>query len=230
MSRLGSLNILEYLGGDIVNEALIKQVAKYRKTNKESNNEVISAKTGIDKSTVSLHLSSQRQVSLADCRKYAQFLSLPLIKVIDDKLVKYPVSAYVNNNGEVLMRQPHQNEIIIQPNEIESTGEYAIYNQDFESLHWYHPQIHSQNIKKLDEEDTNQNIDPHNMYNDLVYMITTKGQFIGEIQSFNPKTHDVVWFNLHTSKKQKSKLVKAYPITSITKLKYAQSQKIEQVL
>ena len=143
MSRLGSLKILDYLGDDIVNEALIKQVAKFRKTNKESNNEVISAKTGIDKSTVSLHLSSQRQVSLADCRKYAQFLNLPLIKVIDDKLVKYPVSAYVNNDGEVLMRQPHQNEIIIQPNAIESTGEYAIYNQDFQSLHWYHPQIHS---------------------------------------------------------------------------------------
>ena len=187
MSRLGSLNILEYLGDDIVNEALIKQVAKYRKTNKESNNEVISAKTGIDKSTVSLHLSSQRQVSLADCRKYALYLNVPLIKIIDDSTVKYPIVAYANNIGEVLMRQPHQNEIIIHPNEIKTTGEYGIYNEKWQSIHFYHPEIHSENLKKLDldQNNTNTEISVDSMINDLAYIITKQGQFIGEIKKVN---------------------------------------------
>jgi len=213
-----------------MNEALIRQVEIAKKKNKDINNQTISDGTGIHKSTVSEHLSSQKRLSIEQAKSYAKYLDIPLIRVIDDNIVKYPLVAYADNNGEVLMRQPHQNEIIVHPNEIKTTGEYGIYNEKWQSIHFYHPEIHSSNLKKLDIDNTYETINVDNMIDDLAYLITKQGQFIGEIKKFNTKTYEIEWFSLHTLKTTKAILIKAYPILSITKTKYALAQKIQQVL
>ena len=213
-----------------MNEALIKQVEIAKKNNKDINNQTISDGTGIHKSTVSEHLSSQKRLSIEQAKSYASYLKVPLIRVIDDSTVKYPIVAYANNIGEVLMRQPHQNEIIVHPNEIRTTGEYGIYNEKWQSIHFYHPDIHSENLKKLDQDNTNTAINIDNMIDDLAYIITKQGQFIGEITKVNLKTYEIEWYSLHTAKTSKATLIKAYPILSVTKTKYALAQKIQQVL
>ena len=213
-----------------MNEALIKQVEIAKKNNKDINNQTISDGTGIHKSTVSEHLSSQKRLSIEQAKSYAKYLNVPLIRVIDDSTVKYPIVAYANNIGEVLMRQPHQNEIIVHPNEIRTTGEYGIYNEKWQSIHFYHPDIHSENLKKLDQDNTNTAINIDNMIDDLAYIITKQGQFIGEITKVNLKTYEIEWYSLHTAKTSKATLIKAYPILSVTKTKYALAQKIQQVL
>ena len=80
-----------------MNEALIRQIdiAKIK------NHDLISKGTGIDKSTVSLHLSSKRRINIEQAYKYADFLKVPVIKVIDENVVKYRVVRYVNDFGEV---------------------------------------------------------------------------------------------------------------------------------
>lgn len=213
-----------------MNEALIKQVEIAKRKNKDINNQTISDGTGIHKSTVSEHLSSQKRLSIEQAKSYAKYLNVPLIRVIDDSIVKYPIVAYANNIGEVLMRQPHQNEIIVHPNEIRTTGEYGIYNEKWQSIHFYHPNIHSSNLKKLDEDNTNTAINIDNMINDLAYIITKQGQFIGEITKVNLKNYEIEWYSLHTAKTSKATLIKAYPILSVTKTKYALAQKIQQIL
>ena len=213
-----------------MNEALIKQVEIAKRKNKDINNQTISDGTGIHKSTVSEHLSSQKRLSIEQAKSYAKYLNVPLIRVIDDSTVKYPIVAYANNIGEVLMRQPHQNEIIVHPNEIRTTGEYGIYNEKWQSIHFYHPNIHSSNLKKLDQDNTNTAISIDNMINDLAYIITKQGQFIGEITKVNLKNYEIEWYSLHTAKTSKATLIKAYPILSVTKTKYALAQKIQQVL
>ena len=58
-----------------MNEALIRQIdiAKIK------NHDLISKGTGIDKSTVSLHLSSKRRINIEQAYKYAEFIKVHVI-------------------------------------------------------------------------------------------------------------------------------------------------------
>ena len=97
-----------------MNEALIKQVLLAR----IKNHDLISKGTGIDKSTVSLHLSSKRQISVDHAKLYAKFLKVPLIKVLDDNIVKYRVVRYVDDTGVVIPPTEDDDHLVITPNEI----------------------------------------------------------------------------------------------------------------
>ena len=201
-----------------MNEALIKIVQEKKRLDTDLNNQVISDRTSIDKSTVSLHLSGKRKINIDDAQSYAKYFNVPLIRILDDKVVKYPIVAYANQLGEVLMRKPNQNEIVICPNLIQSTNCYAIYNDFWKSIHWY------------EEAKSTDVIDPSNMINDLAYIIGKKGHWIGEIKEYNPKTKGITYYSLHTAKTYKDKLHIAYPILDISKLKYHTMIKIKNIL
>jgi len=201
-----------------MNDALIKIVQERKKIDSDLNNQVISDHTKIDKSSVSLHLSGKRKINIDDALNYAKYFDVPLIRILDDKVVKYPIVAYGNKEGEVLMRKPNQNEIVVCPNLIQSTNCYAIYNDFWQSIHWY------------EEDKSTDVIDPSTMINDLCYIIGKKGHWIGEIRDYNPKTKNITYYSLHTAKNYKDKLIIAYPILDISKLKYHAMIKIKNIL
>ena len=103
-----------------MNEALIKQVLLAR----IKNHDLISKGTGIDKSTVSLHLSSKRQISVNHAKLYAKFLKVPLIKVLDH--------------------------LVITPNEIQKKNLKVIYHLERDLVYWYHPEISCNNSNIID--------------------------------------------------------------------------------
>jgi len=56
----------------------------------------------IDITSISMHTSGTRRISLIQARQYAKSLKLPLIRVLDDYICKYPVVSNVNNStGEL---------------------------------------------------------------------------------------------------------------------------------
>ena len=67
---------------------------------KIKNHDLISKGTGIDKSTVSLHLSSKRRINIEQAYKYADFLKVPVIKVIDEISIS---SNLLKNDSEIFI-------------------------------------------------------------------------------------------------------------------------------
>ena len=84
-----------------MNEALIRQVEIAKRKNKDINNQTISDGTGIHKSTVSEHLSSQKRLSIEQAKSYAKYLDIPLIRVIDDNILDPEFSWWNDTLGEM---------------------------------------------------------------------------------------------------------------------------------
>ena len=192
-----------------MNEALIKQI----NLAKVKNHSIIEKATGIDKSTISLHLNSRRPISIEQARAYAKFLDVPLIKVIDDTVVKYRVVKYSDDLGEVSDPTEEDFDVILAPNEIESTHQYCIFDKNRNTVYWYDPKQSCENV---------------NTINEYCYIKTDKIDYLGSVINHN-ETH-IEFINIHTTKKIKMKFHKCYPLTGITFCKFATVTKIHNSL
>lgn len=198
---------------EIMNEALIKQVLKAQKNNKDINNLSISQATGIHKSTVSNHLNSEKRLSIEHARSYAEYLKVPLIKVIDDTVVKYRVVKYANDLGEITDPTEEDFDVIITPNEIESSNQYCIYDKKRNNIYWYDPKTSCINVNTIDK---------------YCYIKTPKGDYLGNVVTHNTST--IEFFNVHTSKIIKMKFHKCYPLTAITFCDFATATRVKNEL
>ena len=195
-----------------MNEALIKQVLLAR----IKNHDLISKGTGIDKSTVSLHLSSKRQISVDHAKLYAKFLKVPLIKVLDDNIVKYRVVRYVDDSGVVIPPTEDDDHLVITPNEIQKKNLKVIYHLERDLVYWYHPEISCNNSEFI---------------NHPCYIKTKDKAYLGIVLSHNPKTHSVTFADIQPKyKEHKVKSTICYPITAQFYLKYTSAQKIDNSL
>ena len=194
-----------------MNEALIRQIdiAKIK------NHDLISKGTGIDKSTVSLHLSSKRRINIEQAYKYAEFLKVPVIKVIDENVVKYRVVRYVSISGEVNPPTEDDFEIIVCPNQIEKKEEKIIYDKKKNTAYWYSPNFDYNNS---------------NIENEYCYIKNKFKSYLGTITKHNKKTNMITFFNFHTQKEMKVKSEIGHPITSITFCNFTTDKKINNSL
>ena len=171
----------------------------------------LSKLTGIDKSTVSLHLTGHRKMTLDHARKYAESLDVPLIKIIDDKSVKYPVVGYVNDDGTVRMRSENEIEVIVTDNHIESSGNYCLIQKSVNIAYFYNTEISCENSEVI---------------NEYCYIKNKKKQnLLGDIQSTKkvPKKS----FNRHIGKNVNIDIDICYPIVSIHFLNHSKVFKIQ---
>ena len=195
-----------------MNEALIKQVILAR----VKNHDLISKGTGIDKSTVSLHLSSKRQISVDHAKLYAQFLKLPLIKVLDDSIIKYRIVRYVNDSGIVIPPSEDDDHLVIVPNQIQKTNARVIYHLERDLVYWYDPETSCNNSEFI---------------NHPCYIKTKDKAYLGIVLSHNPKTLSVTFADIQPKyKEHKVKATICYPITAQYYLKYTSVQKIDNSL
>ena len=192
-----------------MNEALIKQI----NLAKVKNHSIIEKATGIDKSTISLHLNSRRPISIEQARAYAKFLDVPLIKVIDDTVVKYRVVKYSDDLGEVVDPTEEDFDVILAPNEIETSEQYCIYDKKRNTVYWYDPK---------------QSCETHETTNEYCYIKTIDKSYLGNVLSHD-KTH-IEFINIHTTKKIKIKFHKCFPLTAITFCDFATATKINNSL
>lgn len=195
-----------------MNESLIRQI----NLAKVKNHSLIEKGTGIDKSTISLHLNSKRPLSIEHAKAYAKYLEIPLIKILDDTVVKYRVVKYSNDLGEVTNPTEEDFDIILAPNEIESSNQYAIYDKKRNSVYWYTQKISCNNTSVEDR---------------YAYIKTDKVSYLGHIEKYSDKDkHLVDFLNVHTGKKMKVKCKLCYPITGITFCDFATATKVENQL
>tara|TARA_A100000171_G_scaffold37292_1_gene36259 strand:+ start:148 stop:771 length:624 start_codon:yes stop_codon:yes gene_type:complete len=193
-----------------MNEALIKQF----KIAKVKNYDVLAKGTGIDKSTISLHLSNKRKISLDHAKLYSDFLNVPLIKIIDDNISKYRVVRYVDDSGKVTPGDEDDDDIVVLPNEIEKTEDKIIYNKEQQMAYWYNPNIDCFQVNILDK---------------LSYVKSENISRIGKIVSITKA--NIVVQDLITKETYKiSKANKCYPIVKIELLEYSNSVKLQNSL
>ena len=170
----------------------------------------LSKLTGIDKSTVSLHLTGHRKMSLEHAKKYADSLEIPLIKIIDDKSIKYPVVGYVQDDGSVRMRDENEIEVIVTDNHIQSSGNYCMVDKILDTAYFYNPKISCSNY-------------PIN--GDYCYIKSKKGNMLGDLKSTKNKYQTIT--NRHTMKTVRLQVDICYPIISIHLLKHSDVYKIQ---
>ncbi len=193
-----------------MNEALIKQF----KLAKVKNYDVLAKGTGIDKSTISLHLSNKRKISLDHAKQYSDFLNVPLIKIIDDNISKYRVVRYVDDFGKVTAGDEDDDDIIVMPNEIEKTSDKVIYHKEQQMAYWYNPNIDCFKV---------------NIIGKLCYVKSENQSRIGKIVTIT-KANIVVQDLMNKETYKISKNNKCYPIVSIELLEYSNSVKLENSL
>ena len=192
-----------------MNEALIKQI----NLAKVKNHSIIEKATGIDKSTISLHLNSRRPISIEQAKAYAKFLDIPLIKVIDDTVVKYRVVKYSDENGEVSDPTEEDFDVILAPNEISTSSQYCIYDKKRNTVYWYDPKQSCETTETI---------------NEYCYIKTDTIDYLGSV--INHDKTNIEFLNIHTNKKIKTKFHKCYPLTGITFCKFATVTKIHNAL
>lgn len=120
-----------------MNDALIKVINEAR----IKNHDLISKGTGIDKSTVSLHLSGKREINVNHAKRYAEYLDVSLLDVLDSTISKYRVVKYVNEKGEVIPPSEEDYHVIASPNEKRALDRYAIYDKKTNQSYWYSKNI-----------------------------------------------------------------------------------------
>lgn len=168
--------------------------------------------SGIDKSTVSAHLTGSRKLSMYHAKKYAEGLDVPVIKLIDENVIKYSVGSYVNPDGTVRLRKENENSVIISEIHNTNSGELSIYEAIPDIVYFYDP-------KDLD-----------NINQSFCYIKTKNHNFLGDVINYNKKTKMADTFNRHSFKKKRYKILEAYPITSIHFLKHTEMFKIQDSL
>ena len=197
----------------IMNEALIKQVGLAKKKNPEITNLTIAIATGIHRSTVSQHLNSEKKLSIDHAREYSDFLKIPLIKVIDDYTVKYRIVKYLDEFGEVHNPSEEDFDVIVAPNELETSHQYCIYDKERNDVYWYDPK---------------QTCNNSNVLNKYTFIITENKSYLGVVTKFVDK--DITFINIHTQKTLKEKCNICYPMTGITFCDFATLTKMSNSL
>jgi len=170
----------------------------------------LSRLSGVDKSTVSAHLSGTKKLSMYHAEKYAQGLDVPVAKILDDSTFKYPIVAYVSESGGVRMREEDETDICIADNEIADTKFFAIYSKHQEIIFFYNSKLSCENTKVVGS---------------YCYIKTAKENYLGTVIK-ETKT-SVELFNVHTNSIVKTRYTICYPIISIHYLKHANIYKIE---
>ena len=133
--------------GKKMNEALIKVINEA----KIKNHDLISKGTGIDKSTVSLHLSGKREINVAHAKKYANYLNISLLDVLDVTIPKYRVVKYVNKKGEVLPPTEDDFDVLVSPNEKRKSNRYVIYDKVLNQAYFYNKDVDCGNTDVLNK-------------------------------------------------------------------------------
>tara|TARA_S200002703_G_scaffold19816_1_gene16084 strand:- start:7174 stop:7764 length:591 start_codon:yes stop_codon:yes gene_type:complete len=192
-----------------MNEALIKEINRA----KIKNHSIIEKATGIDKSTISLHLNSRRPISIEQAKAYAKFLDVPLIKVIDDTIVKYRVVKYVDEEGVVSNPSEEDFDVILAPNDIQSLNHYAIYDKEQNTVFWYDPEV------------TCNNSSTEKKY---CFIKSKEGEFLGYVEKY--VKNDLTFRNAHTNKKHTVYCTLCYPVVGVTFCDFAQHKKINNSL
>jgi hypothetical protein len=170
----------------------------------------LSKLTGIDKSTVSLHLTGHRKMSIEHAKKYGESLDVPYIKLLDDNIIKYPVVGYVELDGSVRMRKENEIDICIADNDIASSNCYALFQQRQEVVFFYNPKNSCKNT---------------NTINSYCYIKSKKQNLLGSIVKETKKSAEV--YNVHTNKTSRISYDICYPIVSIFYLKHSNLHKIQ---
>jgi uncharacterized protein YcfL len=192
-----------------MNEALIKQI----NLAKVKNHSIIEKATGIDKSTISLHLNSRRPISIEQAKAYAKFLDVALIKVIDDTVVKYRVVKYVDNEGVVSNPSEEDFDVILAPNDVESLNHYAIYDKEQNTVFWYDPDVTCSN--SITEKK-------------YCFIKSKEGEFLGYVETY--VKNNLTFRNAHTNKKHTVNCTICYPVVGVTFCDFAQHKKINNSL
>ena len=170
----------------------------------------LSKLTGIDKSTVSLHLTGHRKMSLEHAKKYSDSLEVPLIKIIDDKSIKYPVVGYVQDDGSVRMRDENEIEVVVADNHIESHGNFCLIQKSVNIAYIYNPKINNKTYK---------------IGHEYCYVKSLKKNLLGDLIKHGKKTQTI--YNRHTFKNITLQSTMIYPIFSIHFLKHSDVYKVQ---
>ena len=192
-----------------MNDALIKQI----NIAKIKNHDLISKGTGIDKSTISLHLNSKRPLSIEHAKEYAKYLNIPLIKVIDDSIVKYRVVKYIDPLGEVHNPNEDEFDVIIAPNELTKIEQYCIYDKEKNTIYWYDPKITCKEV---------------NVIGKYTFIKSKDKSYLGVVLKENKGT--VTFVNRHTNKTITVQCANCHPMTAITFCDFATHTKVENSL
>ena len=94
----------------------------------------------IDITSISMHTSGTRRISLVQARQYAKALKLPLIRVLDDYICKYPVVSNVDSStGIITPRGKFQNDYLVCNNDIEYMfGTLVVLTKSKNCAYLYH--------------------------------------------------------------------------------------------
>ena len=180
----------------------------------------LSKLSGIDKSTVSAHLTGAKKLSIYHAEKYATGLEVPVIKLVDDKIVKYSVVAYCEDDGSVRPRNEEESEAIVSENHIQSSGEFVIYQKSLDIAYFYNPKNNCENC-------LSNKVCSIGQYS---YVKTDKGNYLADVLSKPSKTKKSKIVIKHTLKTINAKIIICYPISGISFLKNTNKYKLDSVL
>jgi len=172
----------------------------------ESNNGI----SPIDITSISMHTSGSRRISLVQARQYAKALKLPLIRVLDDYICKYPVVSNVDSStGIITPRGKFQNDYLVCNNDIEYMfGTLVILSKSKNCAYLYNEQ---------------QIINPHNLNLEEPQrcLFETKDfDFMGHLIDINFDKKEATYILLKPNfKPKKIKYNKCFPINEILHLK-----------
>ena len=193
-----------------MNEALIR----VKKESGIKSNELIAEGTGIDTSTVSLHLSGKRRINVEQAYLYADFFKVHIIKIIDNNITQYPIVAYCNSKGLVRLRNENEWEVVLAPNDTENDGNYCIYQENAKTIFWYNPKV---------------NVEKKEAMNIFCYLKNSHENFIGLVTRYlGKKTYKVL--NYHTLKYFTAKIDICYPINSTSHLDFSKYYKVKALI
>tara|TARA_R100001460_G_scaffold106117_1_gene153378 strand:+ start:147 stop:761 length:615 start_codon:yes stop_codon:yes gene_type:complete len=200
-----------------MNEALIKVINNA----KIKNHDLISKGTGIDKSTVSLHLSGKREINIHHAKKYAKYLDISLLDVLDETTIKYRVVKYVNYKGIVGPPTEEDFHVIVSPNEKRALDRFVIYDKFLNQCYWYSKNINCSNADVVNKYCYIKGV-PNKSF-DMLGTVIEEKKIKGK--------HMIKLINQY----QKSKEINmeysmCYPITAITFLNFSNSIKIDNKL
>ncbi|BAQ89622.1 transcriptional regulator [uncultured Mediterranean phage uvMED] len=170
--------------------------------------------SGIDKSTVSAHLTGVKKLSMYHAKKYAEGLDVPIIKLLDESVVKYNVGAYVEPDGSVRLRKENENSVIISEIHNSNSGELSIYEEANNIVYFYNPLVECK----------------YDCTRCYCYIKTKNKSFLGDVIVSNKKTKICETMNRHTFEKKKLKIIQAHPITSIHFIKHTNIFKVQDSL
>lgn len=164
----------------------------------------------IDITSISMHTSGTRRISLIQAKQYAKSLKLPLIRVLDDYICKYPVVSNVDSfTGIMTSRGKFQNDYLVCNNDIEYIfGTLVVLSQSKNVAYLYH-ESRSLNPENLNLEEPQRCV-----------FETEQGEIMGHLTDIDFDKKEATYILLKAnSKPKKIKYLKCFPIHEILNLK-----------